>query len=226
MKLKELVAPSLKELFIQQIENMILSGDLKIGDKLPSERELSAQLKVSRVVINSGILEMANKGFLEIQPRKGVFVADYTRTGKLDTLISIMNYNGGKLDKRNFRSLTEVRMAIEIPSAKMAAQHRTEKDLQDLRDIINKLEKTQSVDDAAELYFKFHHTICVASGNTIFPLIFYSFKVPYTSLLRNFCKIYGVLFFSDDLDQLVTHIEHHESEEAAALIKKAIECKC
>ncbi|MGM9590040.1 MAG: FadR/GntR family transcriptional regulator, partial [Faecousia sp.] len=44
----------MKELFIQRIEDLILSGDLKPGDKLPSERELSEEMKVSKTVVHEG----------------------------------------------------------------------------------------------------------------------------------------------------------------------------
>lgn len=40
MRFKEIVAPTIKELFVQQIEKMILSGQLRPGDRIPSERDL------------------------------------------------------------------------------------------------------------------------------------------------------------------------------------------
>lgn len=95
MEFDRLYAPSLKELFIQQLQNRILSGDLPQGARLPSERELETQMHVSRAVINAGITELARQGFLEVHPRQGTFVADYRRNGNLDTLIAIMQYNGG-----------------------------------------------------------------------------------------------------------------------------------
>ena len=76
MQFEKLCAPSLKELFIQQLETMILSGKLPVGEKLPAERELSETMQVSRAVINAGIAELARKGFLTIKPRVGTFVAD------------------------------------------------------------------------------------------------------------------------------------------------------
>ena len=51
MEFKKLNAPSLKELFVNELQNMILSGKLEIGSKLPPERELAESMKVSRAVI-------------------------------------------------------------------------------------------------------------------------------------------------------------------------------
>ena len=60
MEFKKLSAPSLKELFITELQNMILSGKLEIGEKLPPERELAESMHVSRAVINAGISTYRN----------------------------------------------------------------------------------------------------------------------------------------------------------------------
>ena len=113
MEFSKLNAPSLKELFIQELETMILSGRLMVGEKLPPERELAESMQVSRAVVNSGITELARKGFLIIKPRVGTFVADYRRDGTMDTLMSIMNYNGGILREAEVRSILELRIALD-----------------------------------------------------------------------------------------------------------------
>ena len=86
MEFQKLSALSLKELFVRQIREMILSGQLAVGSKLPSEREISKQMQVSRAVINSGFAELEKQGFLEVHPRQGVFVADYGRKWKYQYL--------------------------------------------------------------------------------------------------------------------------------------------
>ena len=83
MEFTKISAPSLRELFVQQLEHMILSGNLKIGEKLPPERELAQAMQVSRAVVNSGIADLERKGFLIIRPRVGTFVADYRKNGNI-----------------------------------------------------------------------------------------------------------------------------------------------
>ncbi|HEY9573940.1 MAG TPA: winged helix-turn-helix domain-containing protein, partial [Lachnospiraceae bacterium] len=97
MQFDKLNTPTLTELFIKDLESKILSGRMSVGDKLPPERELATSMGVSRAVVNTGISSLAKKGFLTVKPRVGTFVADYRRLGTLDTLIAIMNYNGGSL---------------------------------------------------------------------------------------------------------------------------------
>ena len=65
MEFSKITAPSLKDLFVQQIEEKILSGELPVGSKMPPEREMAEQMKVSRAVVNGGINELRRKGFLE-----------------------------------------------------------------------------------------------------------------------------------------------------------------
>ena len=112
MLFKKLSAPSLKELFVTELEGMILSGKLEIGAKLPPERELAESMQVSRAVVNSGIADMEKKGFLVVKPRIGTFVADYRKYGTADTLVAIMHYNGGMLRDKEVRSILEVRIIL------------------------------------------------------------------------------------------------------------------
>ena len=108
LEFSKLSAPSLKELFIQQLQGMILTGRLSVGAKLPPERELARQMQVSRAVVNGGVTELAQQGFLEVRPRQGTFVADYRRKGNLSTLIAIMEYQGGVLGKDEILSLIHI----------------------------------------------------------------------------------------------------------------------
>ena len=133
MEFSKLNAPSLKELFIQELETMILSGRLMVGEKLPPERELAESMQVSRAVVNSGITELARKGFLIIKPRVGTFVADYRRDGTMDTLMSIMNYNGGILREAEVRSILELRIALD--SLEMCIRDRVIHGLSELHQI-------------------------------------------------------------------------------------------
>ena len=71
MKFKAINTLSIKELFISQIEEMILSGELKPGDKLPTERELADEMNISKTIVHDGIRELARIGFLDVISRKG-----------------------------------------------------------------------------------------------------------------------------------------------------------
>ena len=129
MEFAKLSAPSLKDLFVQQLQGMILSDELPMGTQLPPERELAQQMQVSRAVVNGGLAELAQQGFLEVRPRQGTFVADYRRKGNLSTLIAIMEYQGGVLGKDEIRSILEVRRALEHLAAQRAIRYASDEAL-------------------------------------------------------------------------------------------------
>ncbi|MEW5818117.1 MAG: GntR family transcriptional regulator [Spirochaetota bacterium] len=188
VELEPLTVKSLKEEFISRFEPLILSGRFKTGQKLPPERELARQLRVSRPVVHEGLLELAYRGLLTIVPRKGVFINDYRTEGSIEVLISLFNYNKGDLDPGLLKSLLEMRRLIETELASMAALNRNEEHLKTLNLILEK-ERDLKIDDKesiTEIDFNFHHTIAMATGNLIYPLLLNSFKPVYTNLLKIF----------------------------------------
>lgn len=194
MEFEKLYAPSLKELFINQLQGMILSDELPMGTRLPSERELADKMHVSRAVVNGGLTELARQGFLEIRPRQGAFVADYRRNGNLDTLMAIMHYNGGVLGKNEIRSLLEVRQGLEHITVGRAIRYASDNDLEKLGFYITQLSEAPvpSPTQAAEIAFHFQHEMTIIGGNSILPLIYSSFKTPCITLWVRFCRRYGV----------------------------------
>ena len=108
-----------------------------MGTQLPPERELAQQMQVSRAVVNGGLAELAQQGFLEVRPRQGTFVADYRREGNLSTLIAIMEYQGGVLGKDEIRSILEVRRALEHLAAQRAIRYASDEALARLGDIVD-----------------------------------------------------------------------------------------
>lgn len=196
MEYTEIVAPTVKELFIRRIEDSILSGELSVGERLPSERELAEQMRISKTAVHSGIAEMARKGFLEVVPRKGVFVGDFANKGSLEALVSIMQHNGGQLDRRNVRSMLEMRYAIERVCLVRILEQRDPAVLERLEQIVCMAEQEAGAipvrcSRLAELYHTFHHLICAASGNTIAPLILNAFHAPGVRLWANSVRALG-----------------------------------
>ena len=58
MEFQRISSPSLRELFVKQLQHLILSDKLKIGEKLPPERQLAESMHVSRAVVNGGISDL------------------------------------------------------------------------------------------------------------------------------------------------------------------------
>lgn len=222
MKLKEIVAPSMKELFIKTIEDMILSGELKIGDQLPTEREMSDQMKISRTVVNLGLNELQNKGFIEIIPRKGTYVADYIRNGTLETLISIINYNGGRFDKKTFYSLMEFRIINEGAGAYLAALNRTDSDIKLMEDLYEKMLSGGSPEEISKLVFDFHHVVFCATGNSIYPLVHNPFENVSIMMTNIMFQYYDVKETANGIKIIIEYIKAKKATKAKEAMENLI----
>lgn len=202
MEFEQLYAPSLKGLFVQKLQSMILSGELPMGEKLPPERELCQQMGVSRAVVNGGITELARQGFLEVRPRQGAYVADYRSNGNMETLMAIMEYNGGMLGREEIRSVLEVRWGLEQMTLHRAIENASDEELERLGVFVDKLSQHPTPAQAAEIAFAFHHGMTLIGGNHILPLIYTSFKVPCIALWVRFCRKYGVAALHSNVEEL------------------------
>jgi DNA-binding FadR family transcriptional regulator len=192
--LEDLLEPikteSLKDVFVLRFEELILSGKLKIGQKLPSERELALQLGVSRPVVHEGLVLLTTRGLVSLKPRFGATVNDYRKEGSITLLSSLIHYQKGKLEPELLESLLQMRLLLEPPFARLAAENRTQEQVREFQRILEMEESadarnTQMITD---LDFDFHLLIAVASGNTVYPLLLNSFRPVYTNLSGQFFK--------------------------------------
>lgn len=218
MEFAKLSAPSLKSLFVQQLQGMILSGELPMGTQLPSERELAEQMQVSRAVVNGGLTELAKQGFLEISPRQGTRVADYRRQGNLSTLVAIMEFQGGVLGKEEIRSILEVRRALEHLAAESAIANASDEALDQLGDAVIRLAQAETPAQAAEAAFAFQHELALVSGNSIVPLIYYSFRTPVIALWLRFCRLYGIQALLRNTETLYNCLRRRDAAAASRWI--------
>lgn len=181
MQIGVIEVPTLKELFVHRMEEQILSGKLKVGDSLPSERQLQEETRISKTVIHAGLAELEQKGFLEITPRRGAVVANYEETGTMETLNALIRHNCGNMTKKQTHSFLEARIAIEGSALRRLAEKHSDEDIACLEELLRQadelLEKNAGDDAAlAELLFRYHRGICVRSGNEFFPLLLNEFR--------------------------------------------------
>lgn len=219
---KKLTAPTLKQLFVQELELMILSGELAIGQKLPPERELAERMQISRSVVNDGLAEMARKGFLETTPRQGTVVADYHRNGTLEILVSIMSYNGGQLPRDEIRSILELRGVLMGFALESAIPIITPEQIERLRVQSEAFYHADSVEDAAHSIYEFDHMLSGFSGNTLLPLIFCSFRAPIKELWRRYVARYGKEGLYRRNGELLAFIEKKDADAAKRLIEESV----
>lgn len=223
-KFEAIVAPTITEMFEQQIQGMILSGRLKIGEKLPTERELAESMRVSKSIVHLGIKNLERQGFLTISPRHGVYVANYSETGNVETLLALLKYNGGRLDKASIASLLQVREALEGMAMRLLAEKHTDDQMLMLRMHIQDVRKAaerepDNTELLAELVYKFHLYICIKSGNNMIPLIMNGFKDVSIVFWRSWIDTMGIERTLDSLEASAKHIADGNGQAAIDLFR-------
>ena len=223
MQFTKLSAPTLKQLFVRELESMILSGRLPVGTQLPTEREMAASMQVSRAVVNAGVLELADKGFLLVKPRMGTFVADYRRDGTIETFLSIVNYNGGMLRQDEIRSILELRIALDTLAVQLCATRITEAEIAMLRLATEAIGNAKTDEEAVGHAFAFQHQLALFSGNTLLPILFSSFKSLTRTLWLRFCTLYGKAALYQHTDALCAKLEQRDFEGATQCLVDTIQ---
>ena len=219
MDFGQIVAPTIKELFIERIEGMRLSGTLKPGDRLPSERELAEQMKISKTIVHIGLEDLARMGFLEVTPRRGTVVADFAETGNLETLNAILRYNGGKLDRQMIVSIIELRSAVEGGALIRLGRNHSQEDLDQLRAMLAEYDEmaknNPDLHTMADALARFHYRICTLSGNQLFPLIMNAFRSVGNILWEDSAQFWGAGALLEQGRHILQMLEKGDGESAA-----------
>jgi GntR family transcriptional repressor for pyruvate dehydrogenase complex len=153
----------------ETIRNAILSGELKSGELLPPEAELARQFNVSRTTLREALRVLTSQHLITKVPgaRGGNFVqaVDYQSIGVavIDAVENLM-----ALGNIRFDEVADVRQHLEVPSVRLAAEHRSDEALAEITAVVER-QKASSVDDpeVADLDRQFHTLIAVASGNRV-----------------------------------------------------------
>lgn len=151
------------DLIISQIRELILSGEIQPGDKLPPERKLAEHLGVSRSQIREAISKLQIYGIVNVLPQSGTVVNGIGIVALEGLLTDIL-----KMENADFKSLVDTRILLEKEAARLAAKNRTKDDLVKMTNLLRKFEqKTESEKTAVEEDLLFHLSIADASKNTV-----------------------------------------------------------
>jgi GntR family transcriptional repressor for pyruvate dehydrogenase complex len=149
---------------IQQLKQLIVSGQLKPGDRLPAERVLAEKLGVGRSYVREAIRKLEFFGLLKTSPQSGTYVSGYSIKMIEGVLTDIINFN-----KDDFSALIEARYYMEINAARLAAMRRTNEDLALIRSAVEDYDnKVNNKQDAVQEDMFIHLRIANATRNSVF----------------------------------------------------------
>lgn len=152
---------------VKALTERIRTGELKPGDRLPTEQDLIEEFKVSRTVVREAVSSLRAAGLVATQQGVGAFVlqAESSPPFRID------NANLNLL--KDVIAVLELRIGIESDAAALAAQRRTEAHLAAMREALDRMSAAiDASEDAVAPDFDFHRTIAEATGNRHFTHLF------------------------------------------------------
>ena len=146
---------------ILKIKEMILSGELRPGDRLPPEKALSESLGLSRSSMREAIKALEVIRVLDVRRGDGTYVTSLEPR----LLLEAMSFFVDLQDDSSVLELFAVRRILEPAAAALAATHHTADDIADLRAQLASVDEWSSVEDLVAHDLSFHGAIAGAAGN-------------------------------------------------------------
>ncbi len=199
------------EQIVNSLKKMIIDGGLKPGTSLPAERELSAQLGVSRFSLREAFQVAKSQGLITVRRGKRVQVADPSP----DPVTEIMSV-ALERSTTSHLDLIEARECLECQIARFAAQRAEVSDIRMLEENLADLNGSQDrPSSCVEIDMRFHSLLVKASRNVVFEVML----APLAQLLRESrkqtMKADGITRAIQGHEKILNAIKAHDAEAAA-----------
>ncbi len=217
MNYRTIQRSSTSELVMKEILESIKSGDLKPGDKLPPERELTKMFGVGRSTLREAISALVLVGYLEVIQGRGTFLKIDFQSVNLSALeLSNVQIAASIID------LVEVREILECNAVKLAARRAKSDDIRLIIDALAKMKET--VDDYKRFSdhdFNFHIALAQATGNN---MILEMMKLIVNKVHEQYDRFNPKTLFQTEkavftAEQIVASITNGEAEKAAGFMR-------
>ncbi|NLY92322.1 MAG: GntR family transcriptional regulator [Firmicutes bacterium] len=175
--------------------------------------------------MHSGFEQLAAMGLVEIKPKSGVFVADYMKTGNIETLNVIVQLNGNELSREVTVAILDLRLAIEGMALRALCHGCRPEDIVHLRALTQEVRDRaphSGEEELAELFFRWHREICILSGKSILTLFMNTMHDVSIAFWVNYLRMYGPSFAIDRLERFTDLIEARDGEGAYNLLATGI----
>lgn len=161
------------EIIFRKIQQDIADGQLMVGDKLPSERELAIQYEVSRTSIREAMRVLELGDVVEIRQGDGTFIKNVTLSSVKDKLAHVLTQS----DKALLYEMLELRFILESQCAALAAARATSRDIQQIAKTLEQMKRAADDRDLGiQADLAFHLAIAEATHNTVLQQLIASLK--------------------------------------------------
>ena len=145
---------------VEQIREMMTERGLRIGDPVPTERELGEMFQAARNTVREALVVLRAYGVIETRPKVGAVVA----AGHGEAIKRLFAFHQG-ISPDSFRDLQGYRRIIELGVGEQVILTATEADLDALALVNDRLLTAASVPEAAQADYDFHEAIIALGGN-------------------------------------------------------------
>jgi GntR family transcriptional repressor for pyruvate dehydrogenase complex len=173
----------------EQLRDMIYRGEIGAGGRLMSERDMSTLFKVGRPTVRSAIQRLTDQGLIESRRGVGIFVLDQERAVEKRPLLQALNG-----ETYTIADIQEIRMALEMKSAELAAKRATDADIRMIGKGIERM-KQERLEHEIRINtdISFHMNIAYASKNVVqihlmksfYEVLTYAMSYSYTKVLES-----------------------------------------
>lgn len=162
------------QLIVDQIKNMILSGKLKIGDKLPPERELAELYKVSRTSVREALKALEAIGVLEIRQGGGIYIVNDILLKMSDNASLVFSLSGGTLE-----DLTNFRYSFELAAINILYKEFPDNITDAFKKFAERIENAKTQSEVMNIDLEIHKFIPSTISNPIFEYIYNTIETLY-----------------------------------------------
>ncbi|MBO4275882.1 FadR/GntR family transcriptional regulator [Microbispora triticiradicis] len=161
---------------IDRIKQMIISGELRPGDRLPKEADLAERLGLSRNSLREAVRALALINVLDVRQGDGTYVTSLQPNLLLDAMSFVVDFHRDD----TVLQFLEVRRILEPAATAMAALYMSDEDVEALREILSGVPDEPSVEELVANDLRFHQHIAAGSGNAVLCSLIESLSGPTT----------------------------------------------
>jgi GntR family transcriptional regulator, transcriptional repressor for pyruvate dehydrogenase complex len=188
-----------------EVEGILLKGIIKgqvcVGEKLPTERDLARDLNVNRSTVRAALGKLESLDLVEIRHGDGVYVKDYLKSGSLELIRALILLDEQQRDSI-ISTCLKFRTVIGPEMASLAAKNRTDEDLKALEEVLS----DDSGLSIVEKDIQVHHIIARASTNILYLVLL--------NFFNKFVIDFGYLYFDDPVNVKRSQAFHQEIYQA------------
>lgn len=193
------------ERVIKYVKDEIWRGNLKRGERLPSERDLAEMLGVSRNSVREAMRTLSLMGFISSVHGGGNFISCDLEQNLSETLQMMM-----LMGETNFLQVSQLRRGLESETARLAARRIPPRQTAKLAELVRRMREEPDPEKGSLYDQKFHTLLCEASGNKLIYAIFMAML----STINNFISTMYARIVQDDEQAEQLYLSHEKLVDA------------